>query len=122
MNVSRFAERCGLRALKAPIAAMLLAAGPLAGCATVYDLTKHSTADNVYGGVRLDGHIIASAATGGGGNCGLDNCDKYAVWSLGLPAVIDLPLSLVGDTLALPYTLTRTPQPAPAPPDRAGDQ
>ena len=109
-----------MKSLTAAIALLLSFA--TAGCATVYDLAKHSTADNVYGGVRLDGHIIASAATGGGGNCGLENCDKYAVWSLGLPAVIDLPLSLVGDTLALPYTLMRTPQPAPAPPDRASGQ
>ena len=105
--------------MKAPIAATaLLFTVATAGCATVYDLAT-DTASNVYGGVQLDGHIIASAATGSGGNCGLQNCDKYAVWSLGLPAVVDLPLSLVGDTLVLPYTLAKSPQPLPAPPDQA---
>ena len=99
-------------------APLLLIAGASTGCATVYDLAT-DTGSNVYGGVRLDSNIIASAATGGGGHCGLQNCDKYAVWSLGLPAVVDLPLSLVGDTLVLPYTLATSPKTLPAPPDQA---
>ena len=81
----------------------------LTGCASLYDVTVDSTANNVYGGVRLDSKIIASAATDGNADCGLRKCDRYTVWGLGIPAVLDFPLSLAGDTLLLPYTLTKTP-------------
>lgn len=99
--------------MKKRLAALLLGL-PLAGCASVYSVTVDPARNDVYGGVRLDGHIIGAAATNGSVSCGLRNCDAPRVWMLAGGAVCDLPLSLLGDTLLLPYTAIRALTAAPA--------
>ena len=86
----------------------------LSACASVYSVTVDPARNDVYGGVRLDGRIIGAAATNGSVACGLPNCEAPRVWMLAGGAVCDLPLSLIGDTLLLPYTAIRALTSGPA--------
>lgn len=75
------------------------------GCASVYSVAVNPSRNDIYGGVRLDGRLIGAAATNGNIQCGLQDCAAPRVWMLASGAVCDLPLSFIGDTLLLPYTL-----------------
>lgn len=77
----------------------------LSGCASIYSVAVSPERNDIYGGVRLDARIISAAATDGRVTCGLDNCKEQNVWFLTSGAVCDLPLSLIADTLLLPYTI-----------------
>lgn len=79
----------------------------LSGCATVYSVAVSPDRNDVYGGVRLDSRILGAAATNGDVDCGLADCSEPRVWLLASGALCDLPLSLIGDTLLLPYTAIR---------------
>ena len=83
---------------------VLAASLGLGGCASVYSVAVGPEPNDIYGGVRLDARIIGAAATNGRVACGLPNCDEPNVWLLTSGAVCDLPLSLIVDTLLLPYT------------------
>lgn len=85
--------------------ATLLASLALCGCASVYSVAVDPSRNDIYGGVRLDGRLIGAAASNGSVHCGLQNCDAPRVWMLAGGALCDLPLSIIGDTLLLPYTL-----------------
>jgi len=52
----------------------------------------------VYGGIRNDAHGIGEAACG-------ENGFWWSVFAFPVLVFIDFPLSLVGDTLTLPYTI-----------------
>jgi uncharacterized protein YceK len=66
----------------------------LAGCGTLLDAWNDS---RIYGGVRIDVETVA----------GIGPADHVeASIPLRVLSVLDLPLSLVADTLILPYTVT----------------
>ncbi len=96
-------------------ATLALLATLLPGCATVYTLVEDEHYDcPVYSGVREDASLI-----------GIDSSSVFAVGAAGgnpgalvllsVLAFFDLPLSLVADTVVLPYTAivcaTRPPRP-----------
>lgn len=71
------------------------------GCGTV--LNFHAGMQNgercmIYGGVRLDAVVIANMFSG-------EDVHGVGVFWLGLLYLVDLPLSLVADTITLPVTL-----------------
>lgn len=91
--------------MKHEIRLLLAVALCLSGCASTYSVTVGPEPVRVYGGVHLDGSIIAAAASNGQVDCGLQDCESSRVWMLASAAICDLPLSLIGDTVLLPYTL-----------------
>lgn len=92
--------------MKLNILALVTSLG-LCGCASIYSVAVGPDPNDIYGGVRLDARIIGAAATNGNVGCGLPDCDEPKVWLLASGAVCDLPLSLIVDTLLLPYTAVR---------------
>ncbi len=84
----------------------------LLGCSTVIARAIEENAPPVgapavYSGVKLDAMVVAGAATTGDSGMIL----------LSIPAIVDLPLSLVADTLLLPFDLARpdvSPSPTPS--------
>lgn len=88
-------------------AALLLAVLGQTGCGTVANLWLgvegeataygHSWETRIYGGIQNDAHVFREALDGNEGIL-------YSVLFL-IGACIDLPLSLVADTLTLPYTI-----------------
>jgi len=101
MNATSTYRCCGLEKSTKPLITCLLALC-LSGCGTVYNLGgEHSQTSPgiIYGGVQVAAWTMGSALTSDNG-CVI-NLPAY--WfPLGL---IDLPLSLVADTMLLPGTL-----------------
>jgi uncharacterized protein YceK len=80
-----------------------IAGALLAGCGTVLQPSGDGLA--LYGGVRWDvGAIRAQWGRGAGEGTGHAVRRKLVAWSL---LGLDLPLSLVADTVLAPYTLVR---------------
>lgn len=80
----------------------------LTGCGTMFNLGDEG---KPYGGVRTDAMLVSQAPKAFErepeipGPCGPTKLPRrYWLWFGGL-ALIDLPLSFVGDTLTLPWTL-----------------
>lgn len=70
----------------------------LSGCATSIGLVGKTDKAMPYFGVQFDGHILANPQE-------LSERNPVLLW-IGYPlALIDLPLSAVADTLALPYMM-----------------
>ena len=89
----------------------------LCGCAAylnTLDCPDWRGSRTVYGGTSTDCEIIKVSLTNG-----FSHPLRFA--AIGTLATIDLPLSVVGDTLTLPITLNHTPNPkssdAPSIPD-----
>lgn len=103
--------------------ALLLASLPVAGCGTVTNLARQQPgAGGVapFGGVRQDLSCIHKAADGEVGfkTHPKGESEQYPQRALMLFCAVDLPLSLIGDILTWPYTVTYTfiNQPVPTPP------
>lgn len=71
----------------------------LGGCGTMSNLTDQAPAVRAYGGVQRDWMVLKMA----------QEDDSGILWGAIPSLAIDLPLSVVGDTLTLPYTLLRDP-------------
>jgi uncharacterized protein YceK len=83
-----------MRLLCAVITSMLL----ISGCATLsetFEERSHCGNSRIYCGTRVDAIMIAMATDEGAGVL-------RAFWPI---ALIDLPFSIVADTLLLPYTM-----------------
>ena len=79
------------------------------GCGTVVNLATPAREGKVYGGVRTDIQAIEKLVEGGdasGGPLSSPGSGAGALFALAFVAlpVLDLPLSVVGDTLTLPLT------------------
>ncbi len=96
-------------------ALVLLLAPALSGCATYKTQFTDSAADwpgnrrrvvpQVYSGTLANAVFGRDIVTG---NTGMDPAGQAVEAILGFPLVlIDLPLSVVGDTILLPYTIPR---------------
>jgi len=101
---------------------LLLACLPLAGCGTVSNLAAQKPGQggvSPFGGVRHDLLSIKQAANGESavGHPGSERA-LHPHLALMLVCAADLPLSLIGDVLTWPYTVTYTyiNQPTPVPP------
>ncbi|HEX4613027.1 MAG TPA: YceK/YidQ family lipoprotein [Urbifossiella sp.] len=69
----------------------------LGGCGTLNNVTEQAPAVRAYGGVRRDWEVLKM----------VQEDDSRIMWAFVPSLVVDLPLSLVGDTLTLPYVLVR---------------
>jgi uncharacterized protein YceK len=87
----------------------------LSGCGTVANMQPGASMTSagpsgeepqVYGGVKSDTVAIRSWASAVA-NGEPDSAARLLMWTL------DLPLSAIGDTLTLPYTLSHQPEQAP---------
>ena len=87
----------------------------LGGCGTVANLVRSGDEQRVFGGVRLDMEAVQECAGEVGKAGGPENPADTVVGATF--SVLDIPLSLVGDTLTLPLTFLaelRQGHPAPA--------
>lgn len=66
----------------------------LGGCGTLSNVTDQAPAVRAYGGVQRDWEVLKMARED----------DTGIMWAFVPSLVVDLPLSVVGDTLTLPYT------------------
>jgi uncharacterized protein YceK len=89
-----------MKAIKLLIAIALIIS--FTGCGTLLNLGEKESAP--FGGVVIDSKIIAEGVPATPA-CWIVNIDVASFWPL---ALIDLPLSLVGDTLTLPIAVSRT--------------
>ncbi len=71
----------------------------LGGCGTLSNVTDQAPAVRAYGGVQRDWEVLKMA----------QEDDSGIMWAFVPSLVVDLPLSVVGDTLTLPYTALRDP-------------
>lgn len=109
-----------IRALRV---ALLLASLPVTGCGTVANLAKQKPGEDgvsPFGGVKQDVWCIQKASSG---EFGLrahpkSETEKYPRVALMILCAADLPLSLIGDVVTWPYTVSYTciNQPIPTPP------
>lgn len=86
-----------LRRLALVVSCLLLAF--VAGCGTLVNFEKGAL-DNpkIYGGVQFDAEMVRTINTG----------DEHLVKVLSLLYAVDMPFSLLADTVTLPITLTTT--------------
>jgi uncharacterized protein YceK len=110
-------------AIRAICVALLLSCLPIAGCGTVSNLATTRPEEggkSPFGGVREDVQCIKKAANGefGFGKHSESESEPYPQAILMLACAADLPLSLIGDTLTWPYTVSYSiiNQPVPTPP------
>jgi uncharacterized protein YceK len=103
--------------------ALLLSSLPVTGCGTVTNLVRQQPGAggvSPFGGVRQDLSCIQKAADGEVGfkTHPKSESEQYPQRALMLFCAVDLPLSLIGDILTWPYTVTYTfiNQPVPTPP------
>jgi hypothetical protein len=102
---------------------LLLLSLPIAGCGTVANVVGvHPEEGGItpFGGVRIDAACIQKAANGESGlkpHCDSD-AEQFQQAALMLLCAADLPLSLIGDLVTWPYTVSYTyiNQPVPLPP------
>jgi uncharacterized protein YceK len=101
----------------------------LGGCATIYNVSS-AKESKVFGGVEIDAMLISSGA---GHALGLipenwwDYPNRAGAVLFGTAALFDIPLSLAGDTVTLPFTalaawnrLLETPRSQPQQPEEEG--
>lgn len=73
------------------------------GCGTIIIMSESASADIIpYCGTIMDSVVFVTFITGGTEGTGLTSFDGIflALWAL-----LDLPFSLIADTLCLPYTI-----------------
>jgi uncharacterized protein YceK len=71
----------------------------LGGCGTLSNITDQAPAVRAYGGVQRDWMLLTMA----------QEDDSGIMWAFVPALAVDLPLSVVGDTLTLPYTALTDP-------------
>jgi uncharacterized protein YceK len=105
------------------ICVALLSTLPLAGCGTVVNLVRSPPEEggkSPFGGVRHDVRCIEKASNGdyGFGAHPKSEPEQHPQVALLLLCAADLPLSLIGDVVTWPYTVTYSfiNQPVPTPP------
>lgn len=86
---------------------ILLVTATNCACASVYTAFLDSDRKDIYGGVRLNYSVLANFTTNGEVPCSLPRCESRP-WLFVPWALADMPFSLVGDTLLLPFTVTVT--------------
>ncbi|MBN9118156.1 MAG: hypothetical protein J0I06_03155 [Planctomycetes bacterium] len=103
--------------------ALLLACLPAAGCGTVANLARQKPGQggvSPFGGVKQDVACIQNAANGEFGfkTHAKSESEQYPRVALMVLCAADLPLSLIGDVVTWPYTVSYTfiNQPVPLPP------
>jgi uncharacterized protein YceK len=81
--------------------------GILGGCGTSLNLDGDS---RIYGGIQLDAQHCSEGLAKAAGNTRQQEPDQTPLWHLAQSAgaLVDLPLSLVMDTLTLPITIATT--------------
>lgn len=123
----RFSRGCEgeLTMRRASLLAVLVALSALPGCGSLINLRDEK---KVYGGARFDGLVTASEVQLIAGQV---PPEKRPGYSMGIAmcwwAPLDLPLSIIGDTLTLPVTIPATIRkakvgPAPASPSPSDDK
>lgn len=86
----------------------LITATALCGCGTLVNITNKSTENKIYGGTRLD--VVGGPYLFGKG-VGLIRREEHEKFppsmciGLGMCALVDLPFTIIADTLTLPITV-----------------
>ena len=102
----------GEMAIRASCVALLLSSLPMAGCGTVVNLARQGPEEqggmSPFGGIRQDVSCIKQAANG---ECDLklhpkSEPDQRPQVALMLLCAADLPLTVIGDVVTWPYTVT----------------
>ena len=92
--------------------AFLLASLPIAGCGTAANLVRSPQEDGKipFGGVKQDVSCIQKASNGEVGfrKQPRSESEQYPQFAVMLFCAVDLPFSLIGDTLMWPYTAAFT--------------
>jgi uncharacterized protein YceK len=91
--------------LIASIILILFNATCISGCATAFSVATKNEYSRPYGGTQIDYYFLSSPfEAAGSGHMG---SLAFVAWPL---ALIDLPFSIIGDTVTLPYTLQGEPE------------
>ena len=85
------------------LAAVCLAS-VLSGCAAISQTFDDNPGSKIYAGTRLDGAIIFSGFSGRGDASDWLGGFRVVIW---FGCLVDLPFSLVADTVLLPYTVPK---------------